>query len=199
MTSHKKNAPTSWQVGENTSTSPSEETDWESDTQDFESKMTFKKNSDRDQIFKSRPIESSWLFNLDFFWPSVTKKIKVVETKFHFACISGRSIERAFQKNMNSSRMSSLRNRVEISRSEQIVSWPNVENIAFFALFETFCNGNFLFHFFRGHTHPFELGLRLWVGVPAGYPHKLTKNDGRLKSHILLMSIALRMVTQWEF
>ena len=129
-----------------------EQTKVESDTHDFESKNDFQKN------FRPRPDfqkPTDWELmplQFEFFLTECDRKFKVVETKFHFASVSGRAIERAFQKNLNSSRMISFQNRVEISRSEQIVSWPNVENIAFLALFGTFWDGNFLLHFFRGHN-----------------------------------------------
>ena len=63
---------------------------WKSVTQDFESKKNLKKIPDRDRIFKSRPIENSWLFNLKFRWPTVTRNSKLsrLDAIYYMICLT---------------------------------------------------------------------------------------------------------------
>ena len=129
-----------------------ESTHWESYTQDFESKNGFQ------IFFGPRPNfqkPTDWEFmtlQFEFFLTECDKKFKVVETQFDFACIFGRSTERAFQKNLNSSRMHFVRKRVKISRSEKIGFWPNVENIAIWHFLALFGTGIFCSTFFEAIT-----------------------------------------------
>ena len=127
-------------------------THWESVTRLFESENDFQKKFWSRSNFQKPTDWGLMTLQIETFLTECDTKLKDVETKFHFASVSGRAIERAFQENLNSWRMISFQNRVEISRSERIVSWPNVENIAFLALFGTFWDGNLLFHFFRCHN-----------------------------------------------
>ena len=79
-------------------------------------------------------------------------EFKFVETRRNLLYDSLYIWNRAFQKNLSTSRMIPFRNRVKISRSEKIDLWQNAEKMHFLATFWNFLGRNFRSTFFGAIT-----------------------------------------------